>query len=102
MITLNDIKKLKNNDGITLKKYEGITYKTGYQVATKGVEVKTPEECMEAINNYNGNCGVWYSEGVYYVDKSHRVATKKNALAEGREHKQISILQWANMGLIYC
>lgn len=102
MITLLNIIKLKNNDGLTLKNGKTITHKTGYQVATEGVECRTPLEAMKAIESYNGNCGVWYSDGIYYIDKSHRVSTKKEALAVGRKCNQISVLRWSDMGLVYC
>ena len=102
MINIRSIKKLQNDDGLTLKNGKPITYKTGYQVATEGVETQDPREAINAVKAYNGNCGIWYSEGVYYIDKSHREATKRNALAIGKAHNQISILNWKNMGLIYC
>ena len=99
---LEMLKNLKNNDGLTLKNYTPIVYKTGYQVATEGIEVKTIAEALNAINNFNGDCGVWFSDGVWYIDKSHREKTKKRALEVGRAHKQISILCWRTMGLVYC
>lgn len=102
MINIRSIKKLQNDDGLTLKNGRKIAHKSGWQVATEGVECRTPEEAMKAIKAYNGNCGVWYSEGIYYIDKSHRVATKKEALRIGRECNQISILKWSNMSLAYC
>jgi hypothetical protein len=102
MINIRTIRKLANNDGLTLKKGIKITYKSGYQVATEGVEVYTAEEAIKAVRAYNGNCGVWFSDGVYYIDKSHRVSTKKDAIALGLACNQISILKWADMSLIYC
>ena len=102
MINIRSIKKLANNDGLTLKNGKPITYKTGWQVATEGVECKTAREAINAVKAYNGNCGVWYSEGVYYIDKSHRVNTKREALEVGKEHNQISVLGWRNMTLAYC
>ena len=102
MINIRTLRKLANNDGLTLKKGEPITYKTGYQVATEGLETTDQKEAMAMIKAYGGNCGVWYSEGIYYIDKSHRVNTKKEALAVGRACNQISVLRWSNMGLIYC
>ena len=102
MINIRTLKKLKNNDGLTLKNGSPITYKTGWQVATEGVETHDLTEAMKAIKAYKGSCGVWYSDGVYYIDKSHRVATKAEALKVGREHNQISILNWRTMGLAYC
>ena len=102
MINIRSIRKLKNNDGLTLKKGVAIVYKTGYQVATEGIETTDPRVAINAVKAYGGNCGVWYSEGIYYVDKSHRVNTKREALEVGRACNQISVLRWADMGLVYC
>lgn len=102
MINIRSIRKLVNNDGLTLKKGKKITYKTGYQVATEGVECHTAQEAIQAVKAYGGDCGVWYSDGIYYIDKSHRVSTKKEALEVGRACNQISVLRWRDMGLVYC
>lgn len=102
MINIRSILKLTENDGMTLKNGNKIAYKSGWQVATEGVECKTAREAMNAVKAYNGNCGVWYSEGIYYVDKSKRVSTKHEAMEIGRACNQISILKWANMSLAYC
>lgn len=102
MINIRSIKKLNNNDGLTLKHGRAITYKTGWQVATEGIEVKTAEEAIKAVKAYGGNCGVWFADGIYYVDKSHRVNTKREAIEVGRAHNQISVLGWKRMNLAYC
>lgn len=102
MINIRTIRKLVNNDGITLKSGKVIEYKTGWQVAVYGVEVKTAREAIEAVKAYGGNCGVWFADGIYYVDKSFRVDTKKEALRIGREHNQISIFGWSRKNLAYC
>lgn len=102
MINIRSIYKLNNNDGLTLKKGKAITYKSGWQVATEGVEVKTAREAINAVKAYGGNCGVWYSEDVYYIDRSHRVNTKREALEVGRACNQISVLRWKGMRLVYC
>ena len=102
MINIRTIRKLNNNDGITLKSGKVIEYKTGWQVAIYGVEVKTAREAIEAVKAYGGNCGVWFADGIYYVDKSFRVDTKKEALRIGREHNQISIFGWSRKNLAYC
>ena len=102
MINIRSILKLTENDGMTLKNGNKIAYKSGWQVATEGVECKTARDAMNAVKAYNGNCGVWYSEGIYYVDKSKRVSTKHEAMEIGRACNQISILKWANMSLAYC
>ena len=102
MINVRTIRKLKENDGLTLKNGKIIIYKTGYQVADYGVELKTPEAAIKAVKEMKGNCGIWYSEGIYYIDHSMRISTKREALAIGRAHQQISILKWSNFSLIYC
>ena len=102
MINIRSIQKLNNNDGLTLKNGKAITYKSGWQVATEGVECKTAREAINAVKAYNGNCGVWFADGIYYIDKSHRVNTKKEAMRIGRKCNQISVLNWKTMGLAYC
>ena len=42
MINVRTLKNLKENDGLTLKKGKRITYKTGWQVATEGIETTDP------------------------------------------------------------
>lgn len=102
MINIRTLRKLQNNDGLTLKRGKIIEYKTGYQVATEGIETENIQEAMKAIKSYEGNCGIWYSEGIWYIDRSKRISTKQEALKVGRECKQISILKWADKSLIYC
>ena len=102
MINIRTLKRLTNNDGLTLKNGKCIMYKSGWQVATEGKETTDIREAMKMIKEYNGNCGVWFSEGIYYIDKSHRVNTKREAMEIGRACNQISVLKWANMSLAYC
>ena len=102
MINIRSILKLTENDGMTLKKGKKITYKTGYQVATEGIETSDPRSALNAVKAYNGDCGVWFSQGVYYVDKSHRVSTKREALQVGKACNQQSVLRWRDMGLVWC
>ena len=102
MITLEMMAALKEDDGMTLKNYKSVTYKSGYQVALRGLECRTAAEAVEAVNEFGGSCGVWYSKGIYYIDESIRVDTKAAALAIGKHCNQISILKWQNFSLIYC
>ena len=102
MINIRSIRKLANDDGITLKNGNKITYKSGWQVATEGIETKDAREAINAVKAYSGNCGVWYSGGIYYVDKGHRVDTKREALELGRLHNQISVYGWRTGRLAYC
>ena len=102
MINIRTLRKIENNGGLTLKNGKIITYKTGYQVATEG-ETTTDINAVRAImKRYNGNCGLWLENGIWYIDKSQRIGTKKNALELGRKCNQISIFKWADYSLIYC
>lgn len=102
MINVRTIRRLANNDGLTLKNGKLITYKSGWQVADHGIEVKSAEEAIKAVRAMGGNCGVWLENGIYYVDHSFRVNTKREALEIGKAHNQISVLNWRTMGLAYC
>ena len=93
---------LANNGGFTIKKYNIVAYKTGWQVATSGIETKDIEVAKQAIESYNGSCGVWFADGIYYVDKCQRVDTKKKAMEIGRMHAQISVFGWKRGNLAYC
>ncbi len=46
MINIRSIRKLTENDGLTLKNGRKISYKSGWQVATEGVEVRTAREAI--------------------------------------------------------
>lgn len=100
-INVRTIRKLSENDGLTLRDGYPVTYKSGYQVATESEVTTTPEMAM-IIARCKKDCGIWYSNGLYYVDASRRIPTKKEALKLAREHEQVSILKWATMELIYC
>ena len=102
MINIRTLRKLGNNDGLTLKGGKPITYKSGWQVATEGIETHDMQEAMKAIRAYKGDCGIWFSEGVWYIDKSRRVNTKREAMEIGRACNQISVLRWRDLSLAYC
>ena len=102
MINIRTIRKIQENGGLTLKNGKVITYKSGWQVADHGIEVTTAEEAIKAVRAMNGNCGIWLENGIYYIDHSFRVNTKREAIAIGKEHNQISVLCWRTMGLAYC
>jgi hypothetical protein len=102
MINIRTIKKLNNNDGLTLKQGKIITYKSGWQVADHGIEARSAEEAIIIVRRMGGNCGIWLENGIYYIDHSFRVSTKHEALEIGRQHNQISVLCWRTMKLAYC
>ena len=102
MINIRTLKKITNNGGLTLKAGKPITYKSGWQVATEGIETESMVEAMKAIKAYGGDCGIWFADGIWYIDKSKRVNTKREAMEIGRACNQISVLRWRDMGLAYC
>ena len=52
MINIRTLKKLTNNDGLTLKNGKVITYKSGWQVATEGKETADIQEAMQMVRAY--------------------------------------------------
>lgn len=102
MINVRTIRKLGENDGLTLKAGKIITYKSGWQVADYGKEATTPEAAIKLIRKMGGNCGIWYAGGIYYVDHSFRISTKREALEIGHKFSQISIWGWKTQKLAYC
>lgn len=100
--TFKDLLALGNNDGATLRHGKAISYKSGYQVATDGVAYDNALAAFGAICRFEGNCGIWLENGLYYIDNSHRVSTKREALEVGRACNQISVLKWSDMSLVYC
>lgn len=102
MINIRTLRKVQENGGLTLKKGKITTYKSGWQVATEGMETTDMQEAMKMIKAYGGNCGIWFADGVWYIDKSHRVNTKREAMEIGRACNQISVLRWNGMKLAYC
>ena len=56
---MEQVAKLKETEGLTIKNYQAITYKSGWQVADHGVECNNVHDALVAIAKYNGNCVVW-------------------------------------------
>ena len=82
-----------------------VTLKSGYQISKQDVLICDAEALTEqmlldilAMGLKRGEyCGVWIDEGKAYVDISVRVATKREALAMGKQLHQLTVLQWATM-----
>lgn len=103
MINIRTLRRIakNNNDGLTLKKGKPIQYKSGYQVATAGVETCDINEVRKFIKQFNGDCGLWYSSGLWYIDSCKRVSTKREAIQVGKNHNQQSVLRWRDKGLVW-
>lgn len=96
-INVRTIRKLQDNEGLTLRNGKIVEYKTGWQVGITGIKCRTPEEVSALLHNgigRKGNIGIWLSNGIYYVDISKRITTKKDALALGRAMNQQSVYGW--------
>lgn len=102
MINIRTILKLTNGDGVTLKAGKIISYKSGWQVADYGIETRSAQEAIKEVRRMGGNCGVWLENGIYYIDHSFRVNTKREALTIGKQYNQISIFGWRTKSLAYC
>ena len=97
-INVRTIRNIAENQGLTLRNGKIVEYKTGWQVGIMGIECKTPEEVSEVLHKgvgRRGNIGIWYSGGIYYIDVSKRITTKKDALTIGKLMNQQSIYGWA-------
>ena len=101
MMTIRSIRKLNNGDGFTLHYGKKIQYKTGWQVADYGFETTSPETAIQFVRMFGGNCGVWFEDGIYYIDHSFRVTTKHDAMLIAAETDQISIYGWRAGKLAY-
>lgn len=96
-INVRTIRNLADNEGLTLRNGKIVEYKTGWQVGIQGVECKTPEAVSELLHKgmgRKGNIGIWYSNGIYYIDISKRITTKQDALKVGKLMNQQSIYGW--------
>ena len=97
-INVRTIRNLQDNEGLTLRNGKIVEYKTGWQVGITGIECHTAEEVSILLHKglgRKGNIGIWFSQGIYYVDISRRIPTKKSALAVGKIMRQQSIYGWA-------
>ena len=101
-MNVRTLKKLANNEGVTLRNGKIVTYKSGWQVAITGVKCMSAEEAMLFVRKLNKiaqshgikNVGVWVDNCNYYVDICRRIPTKKEAVKVGKDNAQLSIYYW--------
>lgn len=96
-INVRTIRNIREGEGLTLRNGKIVEYKTGWQVGIIGLTCTTPEEVSALLHSEAGrlgNIGIWLNDGVYYIDISKRISTKKEALALGRLMNQLSIYGW--------
>ena len=107
-INVRTIRNIAEDQGLTLRNGKIVEYKTGWQVGITGITCKTPEEVSDLLHHgigRKGNIGIWYSEGIYYIDVSKRITTKQDALKVGKIMNQQSIYGWRprkNGQLVWC
>lgn len=104
-ITLATINSIKRNGGATINKYGvRVTMKSGYQVSKQDLYIIPVaeldkyllKELIKKLVKRGDYLGVWIDDGKAYIDISHRVATKKQAMIRGRELNQLTILRWSD------
>ena len=104
-ITLATIKSIKRNGGATINKYgERVSMKSGYQVSKRDLHIIPADEldkliikeAMKLLESRGEYLGVWIDNGNAYIDISIRIATKRDAMARGRELNQLSVLRWSD------
>jgi hypothetical protein len=102
-ITRATIKSIIRNGGATINKYgERVTMKTGYQVSkcdlliipVDELDKLTLKDLLTKLTSRGDYLGVWIDDGKAYIDISHRIATKKQAMIVGRELNQLTVLRW--------
>ena len=96
-INVRTIRNIQEDQGLTLRNGKIVEYNTGWQVGVTGVTCKTPEGVSALLHSglgKKGNIGIWLHDGIYYIDVSKRITTKKDALSVGRVMNQQSIYGW--------
>ena len=108
-ITKATINSIIRNGGATINnRGERVVLKSGYQVSkcdlliipVEELTKFTVKELLTKLAARGEYLGLWIDNGFVYVDISCRVATKRDAMAMGKELNQISILRWEDMNCI--
>lgn len=104
-INVRTLRNLKNGEGLTFRNGKIVVYATGWQVSVmdrfKCDTAEKAMECLRFLSKFYRNTGIWFENGIYYVDCSERISTKKEAVRLGTEKAQISIYGWTKGVLVY-
>lgn len=106
MINKNDLKDLIYNGASLDKQLNNITVNNGYMVSLLGYEKTfTPDdtngiynaviEYQKKIKN-NEYIGLWYNDGLVYVDISKHYTSKQKAILTGVKNRQYTIYDLKN------
>lgn len=102
-ITKATVNSIIKNGGATINaRGERVVLRSGYQVSERDLLIIAVAEfnknhitnAMNELTTRGQYVGVWVDNGLVYVDISHRVSTKKEALRRGKILNQLSILSW--------
>lgn len=100
MTALNLKHQIEVNGGITVANGTPARFTAGYQVATpasREVQSSNLNELLLLIDIMElENYGVWYNEGVWYMDTdSVHTDTLDEAQAIGKESNQLAVYEWS-------
>jgi hypothetical protein len=101
---------LENNGATINKKGQCVQLKSGYQLSVRDCLKIPVKKFNDAVVNKILQCGLvrgqyagfWVENGYVYGDISVRVATKKVAVAKGKELNQIAVWDWRKSQNVYC
>ena len=101
---------IKNNGATVSGQGKIVTLKSGYQVSKRDlgrIAIKDFTEAMaQDIVCYGLKrgeyAGFWVEDGYVYSDISVRIATKKQAISNGKQLNQIAIWDWKKQCNVYC
>lgn len=104
------LKDIKANNGATLTTNgEAVNYTRGYQVSVRDLKIipayrLTKKHLIEMLSclPVGVNLGVWIDGGKAYIDYSVKFNNKRQALAYGKAHNQLSIWNWGAGEAIAC
>ena len=88
----------KENSGLTLKDYKSIHYETGFQYSK--TENGSTNTCVSVgmacamVQSFNGTCGIWYDNGLFYIETSYHTEDLHEAYIMARKYHQKSIYAW--------
>lgn len=101
---------LENNGATINKKGQCVQLKSGYQVSVRDCLKIPVDKFNDTLINkilqfglVRGQyAGFWIENEYVYGDISIRVATKKVAVAKGKELHQIAVWDWRKSQNVYC
>ncbi len=89
-----------NNSGATLENYMPAKYETGYQYSitpnNAGNMYTDAAAAAVRISELKGSCGIWFSNGYFYIETSYHAESLEQAMTEAKAADQLTIYDWKN------